>query len=136
MIGYFLRARSIDPSNALVNFSLGLAYIHYGLKRQSTNRQYLLLQGQVFLRQYIETAQDEFGSRSRPEILFNVGRMFQLLGIQHLALKHYGEALSLCASNESNDNVSIFAYYNSMVSALLTKNNQRAIQLMKEGIRL
>ncbi|KAF5019761.1 hypothetical protein F66182_8198, partial [Fusarium sp. NRRL 66182] len=36
-LGYFLRSRALDPENPMVNLSLGLAYVHYGLKRQSTN---------------------------------------------------------------------------------------------------
>ncbi|KAK7393974.1 transcription factor TFIIIC subunit tfc4, partial [Neonectria punicea] len=60
-LGYFLRSRALDPNNPMVNLSLGLAYVHYGLKRQSTNRQYLLLQGQSFLSQYADLGYDGQG---------------------------------------------------------------------------
>ncbi|KAH6636478.1 hypothetical protein F5144DRAFT_611219 [Chaetomium tenue] len=48
-LSYFARAASLDPSNPLINLSTGLAYVHYALKRQATNRQYLLTQGFGFL---------------------------------------------------------------------------------------
>ncbi|SPJ81661.1 related to transcription initiation factor TFIIIC [Fusarium torulosum] len=31
-LGYFLRSQALDPQNPMVNLSLGLAYVHYGLK--------------------------------------------------------------------------------------------------------
>ncbi|XP_044718027.1 transcription factor tau subunit sfc4 [Hirsutella rhossiliensis] len=69
-LGYFLRARSLDPTNPMINLSLGLAYVHYGLKRQSANRQYLLLQGQAFLSRYLELGQKGQGG-SMAERFYN-----------------------------------------------------------------
>lgn len=80
----------------MVNLSLGLAYVHYGLKRQSTNRQYLLLQGQSFLSQYADFSQRRAEGQSSPtaeaEAYYNIGRLFQLLGVNSLALEYYGKA--------------------------------------------
>lgn len=56
---YFLRALALDPSNPVITLSLGLGYIHYGLKRQAVNRQYLILQGLAFLQEYYESLPPE-----------------------------------------------------------------------------
>ena len=84
-LDYFLRARALDPSNPVINLSLGLGYIHYGLKRQAVNRQYLILQGLGFLLDYYR----DLGPDRADEANYGLGRTFQLLGLQHLALQYY-----------------------------------------------
>lgn len=134
-LGYFLRARSLDPTNAMVNLSLGLAYVHYGLKRQSTNRQYLLLQGQAFLSQYLESGQDGQG-RSMAERCYNVGRLFQLLGISYLSSRYYAQAMEACKREGGNRDMSACILVNSIVSLLSVKNNSMAFALLKGNLRL
>ncbi|KAG4257055.1 hypothetical protein FPRO03_04065 [Fusarium proliferatum] len=98
-LGYFLRSLALDPENPMVNLSLGLAYVHYGLKRQSTNRQYLLLQGQTYLSRYVELGQQgvtERGSWTRAEAYYNIGRLYQLLGVNYLAHNYYSRAKKAC----------------------------------------
>ncbi|KAM0202550.1 hypothetical protein ACHAQD_009307, partial [Fusarium lateritium] len=92
-LGYFLRSQALDPQNLMVNLSLGLAYVHYGLKRQSTNRQYLLLQGQSYLSQYAKLGSSENANDfSKAEAYYNIGRLFHLLSINYLALEYYSKA--------------------------------------------
>ncbi|KKA30244.1 hypothetical protein TD95_005325, partial [Thielaviopsis punctulata] len=81
---YFMRARSLDPTNPAINLSIGLGYIHYALKRQSVNRQYLILQGLGFFFTYaaqIETHQPAL----LPQARYNIARIFHLIGLPHLA---------------------------------------------------
>ncbi|KAF4456911.1 hypothetical protein F53441_1035, partial [Fusarium austroafricanum] len=98
-LGYFLRSLALDPENPMVNLSLGLAYVHYGLKRQSTNRQYLLLQGQAYLSRYAELGHSGSipgTSINKAESYYNIGRLYQLLGINYLAHEYYSRAKKAC----------------------------------------
>ncbi|KJZ75989.1 hypothetical protein HIM_04445 [Hirsutella minnesotensis 3608] len=134
-LGYFLRARSLDPTNPMINLSLGLAYVHYGLKRQSANRQYLLLQGQAFLSRYLEPAGTE-PDESTSERLYNVGRLFHLLGIGHLASRYYNDAMGACAREGGNQDMATCILINSIMGLLSVKNSRAAFSLLKCSLHL
>ncbi|KAK4146202.1 uncharacterized protein C8A04DRAFT_10058 [Dichotomopilus funicola] len=109
-LSYFARAASLDPSNPLINLSTGLAYVHYALKRQATNRQYLLTQGFAFLFRYYEdrlaataTASDSMESftatakgnvAQRQEAHFNIARAYSLVGLTALSVEYYKKVLA------------------------------------------
>ncbi|KAL2201203.1 hypothetical protein P885DRAFT_26886 [Corynascus similis CBS 632.67] len=100
-LSYFARAASLDPSNPLINLSTGLAYVHYALKRQATNRQYLLTQGFAFLFRYYEdrlrNAADGDGHcnvAERQEAHFNIARAYSLVGLASLAVEYYKRVLA------------------------------------------
>lgn len=118
----------------MVNLSLGLAYAHYALKRQSVNRQYLILQGFAFISQYIEICDEDDSSPSKAEMTYNIGRLYHLLGIPALAMRYYSEAASL-ASDEStgSKDISILSVTNQIVSLLSLGNNDAALKLLKEN---
>ncbi|KAK4157122.1 hypothetical protein C8A00DRAFT_12022 [Chaetomidium leptoderma] len=111
-LSYFARAASLDPSNPLINLSTGLAYVHYALKRQATNRQYLLTQGFAFLFRYyhdrLDNARASFteeegdavddnknnnAAAQRQEAHFNIARAYSLIGLGNLAIEYYTKVL-------------------------------------------
>ncbi|KAK4039685.1 hypothetical protein C8A01DRAFT_46870 [Parachaetomium inaequale] len=94
-LSYFARAASLDPSNPLINLSTGLAYLHYALKRQATNRQYLLTQGFAFLFRYYEDrlAKARGNVAERQEAHFNIARAYSLVGLGNLAVEYYKKVL-------------------------------------------
>ena len=93
-LSYFARAATLDPENPMINLSYGLAYIHYALKRQATNRQYLLAQGFGLLFKYYEIRmRTARSSGERQEAHFNIGRVYGMLGLGHLAIEYYGKVL-------------------------------------------
>ncbi|KAK4661584.1 transcription factor TFIIIC subunit tfc4 [Podospora pseudopauciseta] len=96
-LSYFARAASIDPTNCLINLSTGLAYIHYALKRQATNRQYLLNQGFGFLFRYYEDrlaeAERNGSAGQRQEAHFNMARAYSLIGLGNVAVEFYKKVL-------------------------------------------
>jgi general transcription factor 3C polypeptide 3 (transcription factor C subunit 4) len=102
-LSYFARAASLDPSNPLINLSTGLAYVHYALKRQATNRQYLLTQGFAFLFRYYRDRLDDADAREREtgkrmvaqrqEAHFNIARAYSLIGLGNLAVEYYKKVL-------------------------------------------
>ncbi|KAH6890293.1 hypothetical protein B0T10DRAFT_485479 [Thelonectria olida] len=133
-LGYFLRSRALDDSNPMVNLSLGLAYVHYGLKRQSTNRQYLLLQGQSFLSQYVDFSQQQSQTcpMAEAEAYYNLGRLFQLLGINSIALEYYAKARRVEDNLEGTKEINLTASYNEVVLLLYNRNNEGALQRLKK----
>ncbi|KAK0623355.1 hypothetical protein B0T14DRAFT_428498 [Immersiella caudata] len=104
-LSYFARAASLDPHNCLINLSTGLAYLHYALKRQATNRQYLLAQAFAFLfRYYHDRLGDSQSQANRPEQIaataaerqeahFNIARAYSLIGLGNLAMIYYKKVL-------------------------------------------
>ncbi|KAF2962966.1 hypothetical protein GQX73_g10607 [Xylaria multiplex] len=92
-LNYFLRAYSIDPSNQMILLSVGQCYIHYALKRQSENRQYLLVQGFVFLHRYYNLKVSSTSAAERQEAHYNMARSYHAIGIPHLAAEFYQRVL-------------------------------------------
>lgn len=133
--GYFLRARSLDPTNAMINLSLGLAYVHYGLKRQSSNRQYLILQGQSFLSLYARqhTNGDDYALAER---YYNMGRLFQLLGIGYLSSSYYAMALDICKNGGGSRDLSALILANTLISLLTVGNNDVALSVLRNNLKL
>lgn len=119
----------------MVHFSLGLAYIHYGLKRQATNRQYLLLQGQSFISRYLNTDQ---GDHARPlaEKFYNVGRVFQLLGLANISNDFYAKAKEYNAGPQQDQTVEVMTSLNMAISYLISGSKERAFNVIKDNIVL
>ncbi|KAI0118866.1 hypothetical protein GGR51DRAFT_497986 [Nemania sp. FL0031] len=92
-LNYFLRAYSIDPENQMILLSVGQCYIHYALKRQSENRQYLLIQGFVFLHRYYDLKVASPDAAQRQEAHYNMARSYHAIGIPHLAAEFYQRVL-------------------------------------------
>ncbi|KAK0630545.1 hypothetical protein B0T17DRAFT_607433 [Bombardia bombarda] len=95
-LSYLARAASIDPHNCMINLSIGLAYLHYALKRQATNRQYLLAQAFAFLFRYYHDrlAAPNITSGQRQEAHFNIARAYSLIGLGNLAIDYYKKVLA------------------------------------------
>jgi len=77
----------------MVLLSVGQCYIHYALKRQSENRQYLLVQGFVFLHRYYDLKIASPDAAERQEAHYNMARSYHAIGIPHLAAEFYQRAL-------------------------------------------
>lgn len=83
----------------MVNLSVGLGYIHHGLKRQAENRQYLIMQGLASVFEYSRASlpSESLEPAELREINFTVARAFHMLGLQHLAHNSYSKVLSSTA---------------------------------------
>lgn len=88
----------------MVLLSVGQCYIHYALKRQSENRQYLLVQGFVFLHRYYDLKVSSADAAQRQEAHYNMARSYHAIGIPHLAAQFYQRVLRDIA-DESNPSV-------------------------------
>lgn len=94
-LNYYFRAYSIEPSDAILNFSIAIAYMQHAMKRQSENRQYQIQQGLAFLHRYHELRTRADIAIQVQEAEFNVARVWHMLGLFHLALPAYERVLSL-----------------------------------------
>ncbi|KAL6452775.1 hypothetical protein SBY92_000115 [Candida maltosa Xu316] len=90
-----------DPTLCL---TLSLAHIHRSMQRLSSNRHVQLLQGFSYFFQYksLRLANDS-SIYALQEVEYNFGRLFHMLGLYTLAIRHYEKVLAL----KDDDNVSI-----------------------------
>lgn len=106
-LNYFLRAVSLDPTNPMVNLSAGIAYVHYAMKRQAENRQFIIAQGMHYMFEYYHSRSRSADVVERLEAHYNVARCYHLLGIYHLAADFYsrvlGEAKAYARKLEENE---------------------------------
>lgn len=116
----------------MINLSLGLAYSHYALKRQSINRQFLILQGLTFMSNYIEVCQQNGHGSSTAEMYYNIGRLHHLFGIASIAMKYYSQAIA-CADTSSAGQVDIrvMSTTNQIVSLLSLGDHESALKVLK-----
>ncbi|KAI1384666.1 TPR-like protein [Hypoxylon trugodes] len=101
-LNYFMRAYTLDPTNSMVILSVGHCYVHYALKRQAENRQYLLVQGFHFLHQYYELRLASPDAAQRQEAHYNLARSYHAIGIPHLAAEYYRRVLQDVPNDEEN----------------------------------
>ncbi|OTB17969.1 hypothetical protein K445DRAFT_315719 [Daldinia sp. EC12] len=92
-LNYFMRAYTLDPTNSMVILSVGHCYVHYALKRQAENRQFLLTQGFLFLHQYYDLKVASPDAAQRQEAHYNMARSYHAIGIPHLAVEYYQRVL-------------------------------------------
>jgi len=93
-LNYFHRAASIEPDNPYVNLCVGLAYVHWALKRQAKNRQYMLGQGLVYIFRYYERRLATATTRAqRQEAHYNAARTYHLVQLHPLAAEYYLKVL-------------------------------------------
>lgn len=90
-LNYFVRAYALDPDNLMINLSIGQAYLHHALKRQSENRQHSIAQGFAFLHRYYDArlASPTATTISRQEAHYNMARSYHAVGLIHLAAQYY-----------------------------------------------
>lgn len=116
----------------MTNLSLGLAYVHYALKRQAGNRQFLILQGLTFMSKYIEVSQQDGIGPSVAEMYYNIGRLHHLLGITSLAMKYYSQAMSsVDESSHAQMDIRVMSTTNQIVSLLGLGDHGTALRLLK-----
>ncbi|WPK24898.1 hypothetical protein PUMCH_002197 [Australozyma saopauloensis] len=79
-----------DPT---ICFSLGLAHVHRSMQRNSSNRHLQVLQGLSYLMEYREARLINATIYEKQEIEYNYGRLFHMIGLPSLAVKHYEKVL-------------------------------------------
>jgi general transcription factor 3C polypeptide 3 (transcription factor C subunit 4) len=113
-LDYFYRAHALDPDNPVINLTIGLAYVHYALKRQSENRQHLILQGMTFLFIYYDSRIQSPHIEERQEANYNIARAYHMLGLAHLAIPYYTSVLKAASEHKGSvrDDLMVDTAYN------------------------
>ncbi|KAI1505503.1 hypothetical protein F5X99DRAFT_368242 [Biscogniauxia marginata] len=135
-LNYFLRAYSIDPTNTMAALSVGHCYVHYALKRQSENRQYLLIQGFMFLHQYYNAKVASPEAAIRQEAHYNLARSYHAIGIPHIAAEYYRRTLQEVPDDSGNgimgrDDLSQEAAFN-LQQICLTGGDMESVRSLAE----
>jgi len=132
-LNYFHRAYALDPKNPMINLSIGLGYIHYGLKRQADNRQFQIMQGLSFLKGYYDSRRLSDKVEERQEAHYNMARAYHMLGLTHLALPFYVKVLDeVQGSQTSKEDLVLDAAYN-LQSLYAMAGNMEMAQLITEA---
>ncbi|KAL1897662.1 transcription factor TFIIIC subunit tfc4 [Sporothrix stenoceras] len=144
-LNYYQRALAVDPGNPVISLCIGLSYVHWALKRQADNRQYLLTQGFHFLYKYADerltAAAKTDDVHARREAYYNIGRAYHLLGLHALAAEFYGKVLreadrdnELEEANRQNGHypdLRTEAAYNLRTYYLLAGNHEAAMKVSR-----
>lgn len=101
-LNYYTRAYHIAPTNAMLPFSIGLAYLHRCMQRQCENRHLQVLQAFTFLYEYYDMRKRDAEPIERhQEAEYNMGRALHQLGLSHLAVEYYLRVIQM--SEEANE---------------------------------
>ncbi|KAI5808754.1 hypothetical protein DFH27DRAFT_589841 [Peziza echinospora] len=116
-LNYYARAYSIDPNHPMINLSIGIAYLHRSMQRQSDNRHWEVLQAMAFLFEYHKLrASDKCSWDEIQEAEYNIGRAFHQIGLTHLSIPYYERALAISdehlSKSEGNWDIKYEAAYN------------------------
>jgi general transcription factor 3C polypeptide 3 (transcription factor C subunit 4) len=94
-LGYYYRAYVVAPRDAVLSLCLGLAYVALAFKRQSVNRQFHLQQGMNFFNGYCELRREGGARAGVQEAEFNMGLLWNSIGLLHLAVPAYQRCIEL-----------------------------------------
>ncbi|KAG7816932.1 hypothetical protein KL928_004396 [Ogataea angusta] len=113
-----------DPS---LVFLMGLANLHRSMQRQTINKNFQIIQGLSFMLEYAQLRRA--GGGYEMEINYNLGRTFNLLGLNTLALQFYEQVLLLDEPDDAY-NLKYEAAYNSYLIYCYNGNFKLAEELM------
>ncbi|KAF2201890.1 TPR-like protein [Delitschia confertaspora ATCC 74209] len=94
-LNYYFRAFAINPEDPVLNLSIAVCYLQHAMKRQSENRQYQLQQGLSFAGRYYDLRTKDGVAVHVQEAEFNMGRLWHMVGLTHLAIPAYERCIAL-----------------------------------------
>lgn len=117
-----------DPTICL---SLGLAHVHRSMQRNSSNRHIQVLQGLSYLMEYREARLKGATVYEKQEIEYNFGRLFHMIGLPSLAVKHYENVLGYHdeLADDPNYDMLVEAAYNLSLIYTLSGNSEKTLIL-------
>ncbi|RLV94179.1 Transcription factor tau subunit [Spathaspora sp. JA1] len=129
------RACNKDPMVCLV---LGLAHVHRSMQRLTINRHLQLLQGISYILEYRDLRSNNASKYELQEIEYNFGRLFHMLGLTSLAVRHYDKVLEMKEEfiDDPDYDLSAEAAYNLALIYNINGNSQLARQLTEEYLTI
>lgn len=82
------------PENPDLLFLLGLSHLHRSVQRKTLHTNFQILQGLSFLYEYANT-KDHGDPYQHMECCYNIGRSFNMLNLDYIAIKFYEEVLQI-----------------------------------------
>lgn len=125
---YLLKMYHTYPDNPDLLFLLALANLHRSLQRKTLNTSFQILQGLTFLLEYVNTM-DQSDPYNRMESYYNIGRSFNLIGLDHLAIGFYEKVLEIEVDDPAYD-LKYEAAHNLYTIYNLNKNHRQAEAIM------
>ncbi len=92
---YLLRALAMEPDNLVINLSIGTAYVVQAMRKAPKVNQYDIAQGISFIYRYYDLRVAGGNVCHVQEAEYNLGRMWVLLKMIHLAVPAYERVLEL-----------------------------------------
>ncbi|XP_041359520.1 general transcription factor 3C polypeptide 3-like isoform X2 [Gigantopelta aegis] len=86
-LGEYVAVLRHTPRDPLVNFCIGLCFIHMACQKFSSKKHALVMQGLAFLNIYMELRGEN------QETYYNIGRALHQLGLKYAAVFYYKKAL-------------------------------------------
>ncbi|XP_071954105.1 general transcription factor 3C polypeptide 3-like [Antedon mediterranea] len=96
-LGEYVRGYKMNPDSDMTNLFIALTFLHIACQKFPTKRQMVIMQAVVFFKEY---------QRLRgniQETSYNIGRAMHHLGLYHLAIHFYEEALKTAPSIEGDE---------------------------------
>ncbi|KAL6949626.1 hypothetical protein ACO0OE_001719 [Hanseniaspora uvarum] len=92
---YFLKIDLILTGEPMLKYMIAVSYLHKAMQRQTTVRNFYMIHAVKYLLQYKALQIKKFGEGSieHVEAEYNVGKFYQMLSLNTLALKHYWNVL-------------------------------------------
>ncbi|XBW37341.1 hypothetical protein QEN19_002921 [Hanseniaspora menglaensis] len=121
---YFLKIDLLLNEDPMLKYMIGVSYLNKAMQRQTTLRNYYMLHAFKYLNQYKHLQIYRFGVNSEEhlESEYNLGKVYQMLGLNTLALKHYWKVLSINQNSVFNKH----AAFNMMHLYMNSNNFEKA----------
>lgn len=127
---YLLKLYHTYPNNPDLLFLLALANLQRSLQRKTLNTNFQILQGFTFMLEYIKT-KDQNDPYERMESYYNLGRSFNLLGLDHIAIGFYEKVLEIKVDDPAYD-LKREAAHNLYIIYNINKNFKQAEHIMDQ----
>lgn len=124
-----------DPT---ICFTLGLAHVHRSMQRNSSNRHLQVLQGLSYLMEYRALRLKNATVYEKQEIEYNYGRLFHMIGLPSLAVKHYEAVLAFHdeLQHDPDYDMLVEAAYNLSLIYTINVNPQKAHLLYEKYLTI
>lgn len=134
---YLSRAYKLYNRDPMICLVIGLSHVHRAMQRLSTNRHIQLLQGISYILEYKEHRLLSATVYEETEVEYNLGRLFHMLGLPTLAIRHYEKVLMLLELIEDPTfDLLMDAAYNLTLIYNVNGNSRKARAIMEKYLTI
>lgn len=134
---YFTRIYKSYKNEPIICFLAGLAHVHRSMQRSSTNRHLELLQGLKYVMEYFELrTSSKFGRMEYQEALYNLARVYHLLGLFSIAVEYYDKVLNEFDDLDPEEDLKRQTAYNLVLIYNSSGNTKLSNKIMEEYLTI